>query len=409
MSEDIFVSYGHMERKPVRIFVSYGHDDDDICASLHWIWVGQRDRILNQRVVRAYWFQDHPWRQRWQGSTQWQPSVEAFSYPHNRTAASFQYFSQSALNDEDCLIDCWSHGIFSGCDCIIAQPRIPADEWDVRAECDGDAGGLSWKKGGGRNQPYQAADAYQKHGTALDFVSAFYSTNPVRKGSHGKSPEPLSEHRQYETRVAGHLSFTDERPPSLMDFIHEITLRSFQTENITMRNKWNNRNYLTIKAVGVGKDNLSIEFANGDLAQISCSAVTPPGATQIRWTESHISPDRLHITVPAQPRDIEIVWHVARRLTDPEFAGHMAELAAKQAEHVGARLRELRKQRGLTQAEVAGAAKIEPGNLSRIENGHFDVSTSTLWKVLAAMGYSPADLAPREVAETDNSREWARS
>ncbi|HEV2987929.1 MAG TPA: helix-turn-helix transcriptional regulator [Candidatus Angelobacter sp.] len=72
----------------------------------------------------------------------------------------------------------------------------------------------------------------------------------------------------------------------------------------------------------------------------------------------------------------------------------MAELAAKQAEHVGIRLRELRKQRGLTQAEVAEAAKIEPGNLSRIEKGHFDISTSTLWKVLAAMGYSLADLAP---------------
>ena len=97
------------------------------------------------------------------------------------------------------------------------------------------------------------------------------------------------------------------------------------------------------------------------------------------------------------------------KIFDSEFASHMAERAAKQSEYIGSRLRQLRKQRRLTQAQVADAAKIEPANLSRIENGHFDVSTSTLWKVLAAMGYSPADLAVDETEGAKSNREWATS
>jgi DNA-binding XRE family transcriptional regulator len=176
-----------------------------------------------------------------------------------------------------------------------------------------------------------------------------------------------------------------------------------------MRKKWENRSYLVMKAVSLGMDKLSIEFANGDTVQILCSALAPPDVDRIQWAQVSISSDRLHLIVPAAPTNIQIAWHVIRRLTDPAFASHMVERAARQAEYLGARLRRLRKQRGLTQAQVAGVAKIEPANLSRIENGHFDVSTSTLWKVLTAMGYSPADLAPRDADEGSDEREWATS
>jgi DNA-binding XRE family transcriptional regulator len=176
-----------------------------------------------------------------------------------------------------------------------------------------------------------------------------------------------------------------------------------------MAKKWNNRNYLIMKAVTFEKDKLEIEFANGDVSQVSRSVLTPSWAGRVQWAQASISPDRLHLVVPAVPRNIEIAWHVIRSLTHPEFASHMADRAAKQAAHIGNRLRELRKHRGLTQAQVADAAKIEPANLSRIENGHFDVATSTLWKVLAAMGYSPADLAVNEVGKMDANREWAAS
>lgn len=168
-----------------------------------------------------------------------------------------------------------------------------------------------------------------------------------------------------------------------------------------MVNKWNGA-YQTISKVDVGTDHLAVKFANGDLAKVTLSALTPTNLKKIRWRETRVEADGLHIVVPADPEDFEIPWDIFRRLTDSEFARDMAELASKQARHVGARLRELREKRELTQAKVASIAGIEPANLSRIENGHFDVSTSTLWKVLAAMGHSARDLAPE--ASTAKSR-----
>src|SRR5436309_1311163 len=161
-----------------------------------------------------------------------------------------------------------------------------------------------------------------------------------------------------------------------------------------MGKKWEDRSYLLMVNVKAENDKLHVQFANGDVAQIKFSAITAQTGDEVAWAEAHVSDDRLHLIVPAAPSAINIAWHLIRSLTDTDFARHMAECASNQARHIGSRLRELRKQRGLTQAQVAAVTGIEPGNLSRIESGHFDVASSTLWKVLAAMGYSPGDLAP---------------
>jgi len=173
-------------------------------------------------------------------------------------------------------------------------------------------------------------------------------------------------------------------------------------EIISMTKKWDSRDYLMITGVSVETNSLRVHFANGDIEQIDCTRLVPPRVDRVRWAESYVADDRLHVTVPAEPREVQISWSVIRGLTDPQFASHMAEHASAQARYVGVRLRELRKKRGLTQAQVAESASIEPANLSRIENGHFDVSTSTLWKVLGAMGYVPGDLAPEEVQASAN-------
>jgi DNA-binding XRE family transcriptional regulator len=165
-----------------------------------------------------------------------------------------------------------------------------------------------------------------------------------------------------------------------------------------MRKKWEDRDYLTISEVSVLNDKMQIEFRNGHRVELAVSALAPLGLGSVDWKQVYVSDDRLHINVPAAPQEFVIPWHRVRCLTDKEFARHMAECASNQAKYVGVRLRELRKRRHLTQAQVAERAAIEPGNLSRIENGHFDISTSTLWKILQVMGYSAADLAPTEEA-----------
>lgn len=55
---------------------------------------------------------------------------------------------------------------------------------------------------------------------------------------------------------------------------------------------------------------------------------------------------------------------------------------------VGARLRALRRGKGLAAKDVAARAGVSPGYLSRLENGHISPTVSTLTRVVQAMGES---------------------
>ena len=131
--------------------------------------------------------------------------------------------------------------------------------------------------------------------------------------------------------------------------------------------------------------------------KLQTASLAPASIGLIQWHRVRIARGGTHLVVPGAPADVEISWDLIRRLSDPQFAKEVAALAAEQARYIGSRLRRLREGRGLTQAQVSERAGLQPANLSRIENGHFDVATSTLWKVLAAMGYTPADLAESHV------------
>jgi hypothetical protein len=151
--------------------------------------------------------------------------------------------------------------------------------------------------------------------------------------------------------------------------------------------------YRTIKKFVVDGDKAYVTFADQDEVSIKTDRLVPPGSENVRWTEATLGERGRYVTVPAWPESVDISWDVIRRLDDAQFAAEMAKLAAEQATHIGERLRGLRLHRQLTQDEVARRADIQPANLSRIENGHFDVASSTLWKLLAVMGCGPADLA----------------
>jgi len=53
---------------------------------------------------------------------------------------------------------------------------------------------------------------------------------------------------------------------------------------------------------------------------------------------------------------------------------------------VGMKIRELRKQRSLTQAELAGKIGIQQSDLCRMETGEYKVSLDTLFHVLGIFG-----------------------
>ena len=85
-----------------------------------------------------------------------------------------------------------------------------------------------------------------------------------------------------------------------------------------------------------------------------------------------------------------------RTLTDPQFAAEMAQAAAHNALRVGAALRTLRRQRGLTTAELGARTGMAQQSISRMENGRHDSAFSTLEKILTAMGCTLSDLQDGE-------------
>lgn len=59
---------------------------------------------------------------------------------------------------------------------------------------------------------------------------------------------------------------------------------------------------------------------------------------------------------------------------------------------LGRRLRELRKEHGHTQLELAEAAGLSDKYIGELENGHRDVRLDTLERVAAALNVEPRDL-----------------
>ena len=84
----------------------------------------------------------------------------------------------------------------------------------------------------------------------------------------------------------------------------------------------------------------------------------------------------------------------------------MSTNGTRQVELVGRKIRRLRKERKLTQNELAGRIGIQQSDLSRIERGEYRVSLDTLFRMLAEFKVSVGEffeeregsaLGPREV------------
>ena len=67
---------------------------------------------------------------------------------------------------------------------------------------------------------------------------------------------------------------------------------------------------------------------------------------------------------------------------------------------VGARLRRLRKERHLTQTELARQIGIQQSDLSRMEQGEYRVSLDNLFKILAVFDVAINDFFNQPVAES---------
>jgi transcriptional regulator with XRE-family HTH domain len=86
----------------------------------------------------------------------------------------------------------------------------------------------------------------------------------------------------------------------------------------------------------------------------------------------------------------------------------------KQPLLVGDRIRTLRKDRNLTQSELAASIGIQQSDLCRIENGEYKVSLETLFKILSIFQMKVAEFFHEEVppsftdAEVDFLRDFQK-
>ncbi len=72
---------------------------------------------------------------------------------------------------------------------------------------------------------------------------------------------------------------------------------------------------------------------------------------------------------------------------------------------VGQKIRELRKQRKLTQTEVAARIGIQQSDLSRMEKGEYRVSLDTLFRILAEFNMSMAEFFDEMSRESFSPRD----
>ncbi len=166
---------------------------------------------------------------------------------------------------------------------------------------------------------------------------------------------------------------------------------------------WNNASYQKIKNAKYINENIVVCFENGDIIEVHKGILIPFGATTIEWSKLVFSP--FEIIIPASPNTIEISWDKLRVITDKEFAKHLADKSKEQSKLIGVKVKRLRERKEISSKELAERAGVAAQTISRIEQGHTDVSFATLRKILAAMGYSLKDLANQETElEMENTQ-----
>ena len=73
---------------------------------------------------------------------------------------------------------------------------------------------------------------------------------------------------------------------------------------------------------------------------------------------------------------------------------------------VGSRIRSLRKDRALTQADLAHRIDIQQSDLCRMENGEYKVSLETLFKILSIFEMNIADFFNEDAGGAVREREY---
>jgi transcriptional regulator with XRE-family HTH domain len=87
-----------------------------------------------------------------------------------------------------------------------------------------------------------------------------------------------------------------------------------------------------------------------------------------------------------------------------KYVAQKSQIGTTEVAAIGSRLRRLRKERGLTQAELARQIGIQQSDLSRMEKGEYRVSLDNLFKILGVFDLDLADFFGDQQSTSDQER-----
>jgi transcriptional regulator with XRE-family HTH domain len=152
---------------------------------------------------------------------------------------------------------------------------------------------------------------------------------------------------------------------------------------------WTQPGYSDIEAVDIVDDRLVVRFANGDTLDLPPSLISDREGASVDFDPE----EALEVVVRDGDAERRISWTQLRAATDPAFAQHLRELDAEESRRLGRRLKALREDRGIRQAELAALMPMPAPQLSKIEAGAHDMRLSTVRGLLRALGATFADVS----------------
>ena len=121
------------------------------------------------------------------------------------------------------------------------------------------------------------------------------------------------------------------------------------------------------------------------------SAVASP--TKPDWAKLRIGATGDVLEVPADDTVIEIPWDRIRSLADPEFRAHLAAHAARRARRIGACIRAMRIEAGLTPVALAAKVGVSRDVVANLEAGKVEPQTDLIEHIAIALGKRLRDFA----------------
>ena len=154
---------------------------------------------------------------------------------------------------------------------------------------------------------------------------------------------------------------------------------------------------------------LRVLFADGRIAVVPVAEIERAGKPVTLDLDTVELPDPYVILVRNTEGGLEeIPWDFVRHYCDPEFTRSEREKAELSRQALGERIRQRRKEAGLTQAELAKLAGVGRITVMRLEHGRIDARTETLRRIAGALGVQLVDLlAPKSQGFTFDSKSAA--